>query len=53
MAVLGFPSCDSGSYTTPNVKDLLDKRRESFSLRFTKRIMRRRRAPTDEKGLYW
>jgi len=36
MAVLGFPSCDSGSYTTPDVKGLLDKRRESFSQRFTK-----------------
>ena len=36
MAVLGFPSCDSGSYTTPDVKGQLDKRRESFSQRFTK-----------------
>ncbi len=36
MAVLGFPSCDSVSYTTPNIKGLLDKRRESFSQRFTK-----------------
>jgi len=31
-----FPSCDSVSYTTPNIKGLLDKRRESFSQRFTK-----------------
>jgi hypothetical protein len=36
MAVLGSPSCDSGSYTTPNVKGLLDKRKKSFSQRFTK-----------------
>ena len=46
MAVLGFPSCDSGSYTTPDVKGLLDKRRENFSQRFTKNqeepIIRRR-----------
>jgi len=36
MAVLGFPSCDSVSCTMPDVKSLLDKRRESFSQRFTK-----------------
>jgi hypothetical protein len=36
MAVLGFPSCDSVSYTTPDVTGLLDKRRESFSQHFTK-----------------
>ena len=36
MAVLDFPSCDSGSYTTPNGEGLLDKRKESFSQRFTK-----------------
>jgi hypothetical protein len=36
MAVLGFPSCDSVSYTTPDIKGQLDKRRESISQRFTK-----------------
>src|SRR2546421_10623723 len=38
MAVLAFLSCGNGSYTTPNIEDLLDKRRKSFSQRFTKKL---------------
>jgi hypothetical protein len=45
MAVLGFPSCDSVSYTTPNVKGLFGKRRESFSQRFTKN--------QEEPSIHW
>jgi len=36
MAVLGSPSCDSDFYMTPNGEGLLDKRKKSFSQRFTK-----------------
>ena len=38
MAVLAFLSCGNGSYTTPNIEGLLDKRRKSFSQRFTKKL---------------
>ena len=38
MAVLAFLSCDNGSYTTPNIDDLLDERKKSFSQPFTKKL---------------
>jgi len=38
MAVLAFLSCDNGSYTTPNIEGLLDERKKSFSLPFTKKL---------------
>jgi hypothetical protein len=38
MAVLASLSCGNGSCTMPNVEGLLDKRRKSFSQRFTKKL---------------
>jgi len=38
MAVLAFLSCGNGSYTTPNLEGLLDERKKSFSLPFTKKL---------------
>jgi hypothetical protein len=38
MAVLALLSCGNGSYTTPNVEGLLDKKRKTFSQPFTKKL---------------
>ncbi len=38
MAVLAFLSCANGSYTTPNIEGLLDKRRKNFFQCFTKKL---------------
>ena len=38
MAVLASLSCGNGSCMMPNVEGLLDKRRKSFSQRFTKKL---------------
>ena len=38
MAVLAFLSCDNGSYTTPNIEILFNKRRKNFFQYFTKKL---------------